>query len=243
MRLYSCCHQLKMNTDTVKDKIVKASQVYADQTFLRAGINAIPFVGGSLDVLLASKGQNFVIRRIESFIDELKKEISDLQETQVNKELLETEEGFDLIVKAFNSASRTRQQEKLKLYARIVKSALTDSKEFEEDEPELFLKIIEELSVKELRVAKCLYELKEIKKQDPEDDNPNGKQDGMTNDAWWLSKHYPEFDKDELISIFVRLERTGLIKELVGSFIGYSGGQYLINPLFKRFMNFIEISS
>lgn len=61
----------------------------------------------------------------------------------------------------------------------------------------------------------------------------------MPNDAWWLSKKYPEFDKDELLSILVRIERTGLIKELVGSFIGYGGGQYLINPLFRDFMNFI----
>jgi hypothetical protein len=45
----------------------------------------------------------------------------------------------------------------------------------------------------------------------------------MTNDAWGLSKHYPEFDKDELISIFVRLERTGIVKKLVGSFIWYGG--------------------
>ena len=55
-----------MDTDTVIDKIVKASQVYADQTFLQAGINFIPFIGGSLDVLLASKGQIFVIRRIKN---------------------------------------------------------------------------------------------------------------------------------------------------------------------------------
>lgn len=224
----------------LKDKLTEASQVYGDLTILRAGINAIPFVGGSLDVLLSSSGQKFIMRRIEYFITELQNELANLQENQINKDFFETEEGFDLIVKAFDSTSRTRQQEKLNLYARIVKSTLNVSKDFEEDDPEIFLKIVEELSVKELRVAKCLYELKESKKQNPEDDNPNRDQNGMANDAWWLSKHYPEFDKDELISIFVRIERTGLIKELVGSYLSYAGGKYVINPIFKRFMNFLE---
>jgi hypothetical protein len=225
--------------DDIKNKLIQASKVYADQTLVRAAINAIPFVGSSLDILLSSSGQNFVIKRIETLIAELNNQLGQLDKSKINHDFLETEEGFDLVVKAFNSASRTRQNEKLKLYAKIIKGALTEGKEYQEDDPELYLKIIEELSVKELRVAKCLYELKEVKKKNPEQDNPNGKQDGMTNDAWWLSKQYPEFDKDELVSIFIRLERTGLIKELVGSFLGYGGGQYLVNPLFKKFIDFI----
>lgn len=224
----------------LKDKLTEASLAYADRTILRAGVMAIPHVGGSLDFLLSSSGQKFIMKRIEYFITELQNELANLKENQINKDFFETEEGFDLIIKAFGSASRTRQVKKLNLYARIVKSAINDSIDFEEEEPEIFLKIVEELSVKELRVAKCLYELKEIKKQNPEDDNPNKDQNVMANDAWWLSKHYPEFDKDELISIFIRIERTGLIKEFVGSYISYTGGKYAINPLFKRFMNFLE---
>lgn len=230
----------KIVDKTVEDKLTKASQAFAEQTYLRAGLNLIPYIGSSLDILLTSKGQSFVIRRIEEFIHQLQTELSELQDNQVNKDYLETEEGFDLIVKAFSSAARTRQQEKLKLYARIIKSTLNESKKYEEDEPEMFLKIVEELSVKEMRVAKCLYELKEANKYDPEENIPKDKEDGTGNDAWKLSKQYPEFDNDELISTFVRLERTGLIKEVVGTYMGYTGGTYLINPPFKRFMDFID---
>ncbi len=225
--------------DELKNKLIEASKVYADQTVVRAAINAIPYVGSSLDILLSSSGQNFVIRRIETLISELYVQLQQLDNSKINHDFLATEVGFDLVIKAFNSASRTRQNEKLKLYAKILKGALTDGKEYQEDDPELYLQIIEELSVKELRVARCLFELKEVKKNRPGQDDTNNNQDGMTNDAWWLSKQYPEFKKDELISIFVRLERTGLIKELVGSYIGYGGGQYLINPLFKKFITFI----
>lgn len=219
----------------IKNKLVQVSKIYADQTIIRASINAIPFVGGSLDILLSSSGQNFVIKRIETFISELNNQIEQLDKSKINHTFLEKEEGFDLIIKAFNSASRTRHNEKLKLYAKIIKGALTEGKEFQEEDPELYLEIIEELSVKEIRVAKCLYELKEIEKENIKDN-----QDGFGNDALWLSKKYPEFDKDELTSIFVRIERTGLIKELVGSYLDYGGGMYLINPLFRKFIDYIE---
>lgn len=225
--------------DDIKNKLIQASKVYGDQIIIRAAINAIPYVGGSLDILLSSSGQNFVIKRIESFISELNNQIEQLEKSKINYTFFEKEEGFDLVVKALNSASRTRQNEKLKLYAKIIKGAITEGKEFQEGDPELYLQIIEELSVKEIRVAKILFELKEIEKENAESNNTNNNEDDQ-NDALWLSSKYPEFDKDELISIFVRLERTGLIKELVGSFIGYGGGVYLINPLFRKFVNYIE---
>jgi hypothetical protein len=225
----------------VKDKIIQASKVYGDQTVIRALINAIPYIGSSIDILLSSSGQSFISKRIEKFIEELNRQVLQLSDDKINKDFLNTEEGFDLIVKAFSSASRTRQHEKLKLYSKIVKGALTEGKEFEEDDPEIYLRIIEELTVKELRVAKHLYELKEVKKRNPDTDSNNENEDeGMSSDAFWLSKNYPEFDKDELVSIFVRLEKTGLIKELVGSFLGYGGGEYLINTTFRKFMNFVD---
>jgi len=226
--------------EEIKSKLIKASEIYGNQTIIRAGINAIPFVGGTIDVLLSSYGNNFVIKRLESFISELQNQFEQLDNKKIDQSFFETEEGFDLIVKSFSSASRTRQKEKLRLYAKIIKGAITVGKEYEEDEPELYLKIVEELSLKELMVAQYLYQLKEIERKNPEDNNINSAQAEMTNDAKWLSAKYPEFREDELVSIFVRLEKTGLIKELVGSYLGYTGGKYLISPLFKKFYDFIE---
>ncbi|PIF34537.1 hypothetical protein CLU81_5192 [Flavobacterium sp. 9] len=223
----------------IKEKLVQASKAYSDQIVLRAAINAIPQIGGSLDILLSSSGQNFVIKRIEEFVSELSHQIEQLDTSKINYDFFEKEEFYDLIIKAFNSASRTRQSEKLQLYAKIVKGALIEGAEYEEDDPELYLKIIEELSVKELRVAKFLYEIKTLNSTELEEvSKRNG--ENLNNDAALLSNLYPEFDEDDLISVFVRLERTGLIKEMVGNYFGYAGGLYDITPLFKKLLNFIE---
>ena len=223
--------------EIIKTGLVKASKVYSDQTLIRAFITAIPYVGGSLDILLSSSGNTFAVRRIESFIADLTQEISNLKETQINKEYLQTEQGFDLIIKAFNVSARTRQAEKLNLYAKIVTSALLDGKEYEEDEPEVYLRIAEELSVKEFCVATVIYDLNERNKLDKTQEGRMGI------NAAILTKDYPEFEKDDLVSILLRVEKIGLIKELVGSYMDYEGGVYHVNPLLVGFMNFIELKS
>jgi len=224
------------------ESITKASKIYAEQTVLRAAINLIPYVGGSFDILLSSSGQNFVAKRIESFIEELRKEISKLDDRKINHTFLKSEEGFDLIMKGFNSASRTRQKEKLKLYANIIKNALTIGKINNEDEPEFFLKIIEELSIKDLQAGLLLFDLRSGKIKIPEKNK--AAQNGLSlSDSEILSIVFDDLDKDTLVSNFLRLERTGLIKERVGSYIGYGGGKYLINPLFDRLINFLELTS
>ena len=178
-----------MNKEQINNKLTKVSEIYAEQTIFRAGINAIPFVGGSLDILLSSKGQKFISKRIQSLIEQLELEISELKGEQINKEYLETEEGFDLIIQTFNAASKTRQKEKLNLYAQVVKSAINNDKTYHEDETELFFKISEELSLKEFRVAMALYEIKETNFEE-EKEKLKGQEEKLTNDSSWLSKIY-----------------------------------------------------
>jgi hypothetical protein len=217
----------------IRESLTKASEIYSDQVIIRAGINAIPFVGGSIDVILSSLGQKFVIKRIEDFITELKSEVELLESQKINHDFLNSEEGFDLIVKSFNSASKTRQREKLRIYAKILKNALTSGKAYEEDEPEIFLKIVEELSIKEFKVATLLFKLKA---------NLKPHESGRITDVVLLANENSDFDKDELVYILVRLEKIGLIREHMITVLGAGGGSYKVNKLFVKFMDFIEVS-
>lgn len=207
----------------------KLSDKYSNSVIARAFVAAIPYAGGSLDIILSNNSQRFEKRRIEKIFDFLHNELSAIAENKINKSFLESEEGYDLIYKATIAAKETRQNEKLLLYARIVKSALNNDKTYKDGDPELFLKIIQELSVSELRVSWLLYKLK-----------ANPPKDYEGNDSTMLARLYPEYTSEDLVSIFLRLEKTGLIKELVGSYIGYGGGTYNITNLFKRLIEYIE---
>jgi hypothetical protein len=223
-----------MNNIKIQSKIY--SSFYNDLTHLRALISSVPFIGSQLDLYFSTPGQKFVEERLEYMIAQLENEMNAVQEHLINKENFNTEENFDLIQKTFLAAAKTRQRNKLNVFAKIIKGSLIIQNK--KHNPELYLSIVDELSERELQIALLLFDVKEKRKINLEDESES--QDGISNDSYWFSKHYPEYTQEELEYIFPRLEKTGLVKELVGSFLGYGGGQYNPTSLFSDFINFIE---
>ena len=46
-------------------------------------------------------------------------------------------------------------------------------------------------------------------------------------------------DPDDIHFFMKRLERTGFVSELTGTFVGYTGGQFMITPSLKRFNSYL----
>ncbi len=91
-----------------------AAKTYADNTALLTAVTAIPYVGGPLDVLFSAKGQKMTHTRILTLLDELKQAMAEVEEESVRKEFLESEEFFDLTMKALEASSRTRHAAKIR---------------------------------------------------------------------------------------------------------------------------------
>jgi len=49
--------------------------------------------------------------------------------------------------------------------------------------------------------------------------------------------------KEDIPFILLRLERCGLIKEITGGYIDYTGGVYIITDVFRKLMKFLESNS
>jgi hypothetical protein len=131
------------------------------------------------------------------------------------------------------AAAKTRQRKKLKLFAKILRGAYTKKNTIHD--PELYVKIVDELGERELEVAFLLYDVKVIQKRKFE---IHAGEQG--NDAYIFSKYYPVYAEDELKFILPRLEKTGVIKEIVGMFTGYMGGAYNPTPLMVHLVKYIE---
>ncbi|MCF8257856.1 MAG: hypothetical protein K9J06_09890 [Flavobacteriales bacterium] len=213
------------------------SYYYSDLTSLRLLIAAIPCVGSPLDLLLSSRGNEFVYKRLEALIEELKQEMEAVEKHLIKHDFIDREECYDLTQQVFVAAARTRHREKLKLFAQVLRGALTEKAS--SHDPELYVKIIDELSVKELQVALLLYRVK----SERESDKPRAedyRREGMSNDAFWFSNNHPEYAREELEYMFLRLERTGLLKEVVAGAMDYAGGSYNPTKLFDQFISYIE---
>lgn len=211
------------------------SSFYGELNSLRAAISSIPILGSYLDLTLSMPGQKYAEERLEYLINQLRIEMDQIKEAVIDNTFLQTEEGYDLITKTFVAASKTRQREKLKLFAKVLRGAYTTKVTVHD--PELYIKIIDELSERELAVAFLFYKVKLEWKINPPKDGYKGE---LLKDPVWFSTNYPIYSKDELEFTLPRLEKTGLIKELTGSYTGNLGSFYNPTPLLAHLMEYIE---
>jgi hypothetical protein len=223
----------KSMSDTKKN-IENALIAYSEMTVFRAMINTIPYVGGSIDVMLSNNAQKITGRRINLLLETLKNDVKKVKEEVIDREYLETEEFFDLIRKIMEATIKTRDNEKIQLYSRILCNAmLKDSaaKNLAED----YLSVLAELSLRELHLAKVIYRMQynKIKQK-------NNELQMAVKAGWNDLPNKAKILANELDFLLKRLERTGLIKEITGGYTNYSGGVYIITPTFVSLMNYLK---
>lgn len=212
------------------------SESYVRNTTMRAGVNLIPYVGGTIDVLLAGKAERLQESRIQSLISAFTEEMSDIEARFVNKVYFETEEGIDLLVEAIERAKKTRNANKIQLYAKILRGATTIGPGEMSPRPEEYIAVLSELSPRELAVAKIIFEYQR--------DEYLG-EDGI-NELQWASQTWGEIRREaqsvvgmELDFILQRISGVGLIREITGGFLDYTGGTFVVTKTFRALMCFV----
>lgn len=210
--------------------------MYSQKTTLRAVISSIPWIGSPLDLVLSSEGQKIVQARVMQMLKDLEREMGGMQESMVDKRYLGSEEFFDLILKAIEAAARTREREKIRIYARVLKGAVT-IQDREGTSPEEYLAILSELTLREIQMARVVYEQSE---RAPKTGTLLSKREKRIAQ---LSKRCPSIPRDDLQFILLRLQRSGLMYEMVGTYAGYTGGTYIITQVFHKLMDYLEGSS
>lgn len=109
---------------------IEISKRYESNPFLRMLVNAIPYVGSSIDVLLSAKWSEFHSKRVEDFISKTQAEMEELQESSLRKDLLESPEFYDLVYRIAQSVISSRFDQTRTGYARVIKSAITGEESF-----------------------------------------------------------------------------------------------------------------
>ncbi len=226
-------------TTEIKNALEKAAEIYSQSALLRAEICGIPFIGSSIDAFFGTRGQNIIQRRIFHFINKLKSEIAKLEEKKVDKEYIISEEFFDLMFRAFEYTGRTRDDSKIELYAKILRGAVNIDNRNEYD-PEEYLEVIKELTPFELKVAKAIFEQQASKDWTDAEISTMGEVGWARSKGWDKLSDTCEVSQEELRFLLIRIERTGLIKEITGSYYDYSGGVYVITDMFRKIMKFIS---
>lgn len=90
-----------------KNAIDSALVWYQSQPWFRAVIQFIPFCGGPIDTVLASRADNLNKERVEELFSNVSKSLSKIEESSLNKVFLQSEEFFDLLRSCAETVART----------------------------------------------------------------------------------------------------------------------------------------
>jgi hypothetical protein len=112
-------------------EISKLRQRYADIVILRASVQAIPYIGGSLDTLLAGRAAQIHLERVEKFVNDLSHRLAAVESVSVN---LNDEAFADLMLSTFEQVARTRSDQKRFRFAEIITNQVTKPTLWEEPE-------------------------------------------------------------------------------------------------------------
>ena len=215
---------------------------YDQITWLRSALVIAPSfgIGSAIDVALSSEVSRKRDERLNSFLDWLKQEISSTQDTSLDATFFRSDEGIDLIVGAIEKSVRTRQKEKHSLFAKIVVKASV-STDYQEEDPEIFMAIIDELPVRYFELLNDYHSIVMSKNLHGKDlihrymatETCNAQASTLLQLAFPVK--YKGVGGD-----LARIAASGLIKEKTGSGIGYGGGAYTFTDLYVRFRKFLE---
>jgi len=103
---------------------IKVVEKYSSKTTLRALVNLIPYVGGSIDILLTSRSEKISSARLEKYLQKLKHEFKAIDESKIDYTFLNSEEFYDLVLQTFNSVLKSRSEDKISLYSKILKDSV-----------------------------------------------------------------------------------------------------------------------
>lgn len=212
------------------------SKWYANNSILRGIVNLVPYVGGAIDTVLSIKADQLHTQRVEALFTALEEEMGLINIDKVSSEYFESEEGMDLLISTVEAAKKTKNKEKIKLYAKILRGATTLQAGDLEPHPEVYLAILAELSLRELTVAKLIYDFQKEEYQ---------ANSGLS-ELQWVSKSWKEFEQaaqvfvgNELDFVLQRLSKTGLIREITGTYFDYMGGVFTVTLTFRGLMCFV----
>ena len=214
-----------------KSKVELILNTYSNNSFYRAGVSAIPCIGGALDILLSSGIQKKSQERFQVFLNDLESQLKNIDESKLNYSYLESEEFYDLFLQTSNLVVRTRLKEKIKAYSNILTMSLI--LKFENNlKAEDILNIIEGLTENDIRLIKLISEYLE-----------SDKAEKMNSDKVFNSSSFSdlseEFTEEFIFIGLLRLIKSSLIIKHPGMSAPIPKLSFTVTPMFNIVKDFI----
>jgi len=188
-----------------------------------AAVSMIPVLGSPLSVLMDKYIPSYVERRRSELLTKLADDLQKLN-GRITPERLASDEFASVFIKGFRRAMEEHLQDKLEAFRCIIlNAAISQSSDF--DELTLFLRLVSDLTVDQIRILKLLQNDAEIRKDEQ----------GL---FLVMKETWPEADPDYLMACVNELLRSNLVSSNPKN--KESQGQHFLTGLGKRFVAYIS---
>lgn len=220
---------------------------YTDSSRIRPvmlGIaSLLPFVGNvaaTADQLVTEHVERERQERLETLLEELETGLEDFGgPIPIHRSNAVLHAAYITI----EATLRTHRREKIRAFARLLLSGLGETPAISmDDEHEDYLKILDDLSLRELRLLALLDEY--------ETDNPLIEGE---NDVQRTARYWEDFEqnacrilnipRDEISGLLSRLTRTGTYEIFTGAYFDYIGGRGKLTGNYRRLASMIKVNS
>lgn len=223
---------------------------YADNAPLRALVQFLPAVGGSIDTLLAWRGAEAQRERFDRLITEIRDELESLRNSTPQQINFTGPEATDLFVSASLSATKHRSVVRIKALARIVVRQATESISW--DESEEAVRLVDDLAELDILILKQFsqFSAEDIDKEQlygfsvsklvPENDGFSDNKD-MYNEVRVLEEIILDIPRVLIELSCIRLLNLGLLQDSGAGKLGVQGRTvFLPTALSKWLLGWIE---
>jgi hypothetical protein len=210
-------------------------KMFADSPNLRAILQLDPTgVGSAFEVMLSHKIAEMRNLRFRTLLDELSS-----GDKELTPELIDSEEFLHAFFCVTKASLDSRREEKIRLFGRLLLYAAKTNM-LHTDMLEEFVSILDDLSIREFQILRILHNYENTAERE---ENQNDLQFATSfwGDFEELVNKELGVNKNELPSMLVRLNRTGLYETFTGSFLGYRGDKGKTTFLFEKFIQWIKL--
>lgn len=211
----------------------KILEEYQDSYFVRALSQLIPLgLGGAADTVLIGRLEAIRKKRTETFFKALAE-----GEVSLTKDVIESDDFLHKFVTTTKAALETRHSEKIALFANLLANG-SDPEACDVEEYEDLLKILDELSFRELKALSIL---------DRFSDHPRNRED---NDLQWVNTFWDAFEEaaadeiglpvEQMRDFMNRIARTGCYEIFTGGFMDYTGGKGKLTLTYAHLKRFVS---
>jgi DNA-binding MarR family transcriptional regulator len=224
----------------IEKLVARATDEYTSRPDISLYVSSIPIIGPIIDHTFRIKASEIQMGSIVTLFDALEAEISQVDKTKIDKQYLESIEGYDIFRKMLIATLETINNNKIRLYARIlIRSAILDNSKFRYYSKD-FISLLLELSPPDLQVARNMYKQQKDTPADEINRKALDEVEIVERSGFRQLRELLGLDKAEFDLALTKLVRAGLIRQVVGSYDQYTGDLYAITRTFRKMMELIE---